>query len=298
MNLSLVIPTLGRGQALLDTVEALSRLQPRPLELLLIDQTPRHDDGVDRELAALAAREEVRWIRLETPSIPGAMNRGLLEARGDIVLFLDDDILPAENLLGGHLSAHGAGRGEIIAGQVLQPGEEGEPLSGRSFAFRSTTAQEIETLMGGNFSIRRSIALQLRGFDESFVQVAYRFEADFADRARRAGCRIWFEPGAGIRHLKLPRGGTRSFGHHLTTARPSHAVGEYYYLLRQRPPGFLGRFAARPWRAVATRHHLARPWWIPATLCAEALGMLWAVALGLRRPRLLPETRFVEERSR
>ena len=40
--------------------------------------------------------------------------------------------------------------------------------------------------MGGNFSVRRDIALRLGGFDEQFVRVAYNFEAEFAHRLRRA----------------------------------------------------------------------------------------------------------------
>jgi len=37
--------------------------------------------------------------------------------------------------------------------------------------------------MGGNFSVKRDLALRLGGFDENFVHVAYRFEAEFCDRA-------------------------------------------------------------------------------------------------------------------
>jgi hypothetical protein len=88
--------------------------------------------------------------------------------------------------------------------------------------------------------------------------------------------------------LKVERGGTRSFGHHLTTVRPGHAVGEYYYLLRSAPmPAKLKGMLARPLRAVATRHHLRRPWWIPVTLVAELAGMGWALWLAARGPRLI-----------
>ena len=34
----------------------------------------------------------------------------------------------------------------------------------------------INDFMGGNFSVRREIALKLGGFDEQFVSVAYNFE--------------------------------------------------------------------------------------------------------------------------
>lgn len=290
MKLSVVIPTYGRGQILLDTLLALRELpEPGAFETLVIDQTPRHEPDVAAAFSALEAEGALRWIRLDRPSIPRAMNRGLLEARGDLVLFLDDDVLPARALFSAHRDAHALGRGDLVAGQVLQPGESPEPLEGDQFAFRSATAQTIGAFMGGNFSISPQLARRLRGFDESFVRAAYRFEADFADRALAGGCRIWFEPNASIRHLRAPRGGTRSYGSHLTTAGPGHAVGEYYYLLRHRPPGFVGRIGTRPWRAIRTRHHLSRPWWIPVTLWAETCGLAWAASLALRPARLLEQ---------
>jgi GT2 family glycosyltransferase len=214
------------------------------------------------------------------------MNRGLLEARGEVVLFLDDDVEPAPTLVAAHARAHAAGAG-IVAGQVLQPGEEPAPLAGRDFAFRSLLAQEVSEAIGCNFSVRRGTALRLGGFDENFVAAAYRFEADFCGRARAAGVAIRFAPEASVRHLRAPRGGTRAWGNHLRTVRPSHAVGEYYHLLGGGDRRRLLRIVARPLRAVRTRHHLRRPWWIPATLGAELLGFLWAVALRARGRRLL-----------
>jgi GT2 family glycosyltransferase len=136
--------------------------------------------------------------------------------------------------------------------------------------------------MGGNFSVARRSAIDAGGFDENFVRVAYRFEAEFAHRWRALGRRIWFEPSACIHHLKAGSGGTRSFGEHLTSWRPDHAVGAYYYSLRTRA---WREFTARPLRAVTTRYHLAHPWRIPGTLLAEFGGMAWALRLFLRGPR-------------
>ena len=142
--------------------------------------------------------------------------------------------------------------------------------------------------MGGNFTVRRDIALKLGGFDEQFVRVAYNFEAEFAYRLNRAGYRIFYEPAACVHHLKASGGGTRTFGDHLRSYRPNHAVGAYYFILRTWS-GWqsLLRFLGRPLRAIATQHHLRRPWWIPATLIAEFSGMAWALLLALRGPRYL-----------
>ena len=79
--------------------------------------------------------------------------------------------------------------------------------------------------MGGNFSLSRIAALEIGGFDENFVRVAYRFEAEFAYRWRRSGRCIRYEAAGLIHRLKIGSGGTRTFGDHLTTLRPDHSWG-------------------------------------------------------------------------
>jgi GT2 family glycosyltransferase len=277
------IPTYRRDRVLLDTLEYLLGLSTSAAEILVLDQTEQHEPASEKRLQELHDTGQIRWLRLVTPSIPQAMNRGLLEARHDIVLFVDDDIRPEPGLIAAHAAAHQAHAEVLVAGRVIQPWEEGIDFSGESsFRFAGVNAFWIDEFMGGNFSLRREAALALGGFDENFVRVAYRFEAEFAHRWRTSGRRIHFEPMACLHHLKVGGGGTRSYGEHLTTWKPDHAVGAYYFCLRT---GAVGGFLLRPFRALATRHHLRRPWWIPLTLAAELRGMAWAIALYLRGPK-------------
>jgi GT2 family glycosyltransferase len=286
LSLTVAIPTYRREQVLVDSVAALLRLEPNASEILVLDQTREHTWQVDAALEEWSASGHIRWLRLPEPSIPGAMNQGLVEARNDIVLFLDDDIVPFADLLAAHVAAHRNGH-RLVAGRVLQPWDDDvrdAALTGKQFA--STESREIEGFMGGNFSLRRGDALELGGFDENFVRVAYHFEREFADRWRARGGKIQFCPDAAIRHLKAASGGTRTFGEHLTTFFPAHSVGAYYYLLRSRRAESRARaFVGRPFRSVMTRHHLRRPWWIPVTFLAELAGMVWALALHARGPR-------------
>ena len=208
--LSVVVPTYGRESVLVETLHRLRALDPPADEILVIDQTIDHDEATSRGLESLARCGGIRWLRRPGPSIPGAMNQGLCEAGGDRVLFVDDDVEPDTSLVGAHLdAAERHGEPVIVAGQVLQPGQEPALSSSGAFRFNSTEEQEVEAVMGGNFSVRREFAIQLGGFDENFVGAAYRFEAEFCLRARRAGARIWFEPAAGLRHLRAERGDAR-----------------------------------------------------------------------------------------
>jgi len=282
LPITVAIPTYRREQVLLDTLHYLLSLRQPPAEILVLDQTEQHEAATTARLSELANDASIRWVRLTEPSIPKAMNQGLLLATQEVVMFADDDIRPEHGLLVEHLAAHRAHEDVIVAGRVIQPWEEGVDLSGETnFRFAGLRSAWIREFMGGNFSVRRSAALELGGFDENFVRVAYRFEAEFAHRFCASGRRIWFEPNACLHHLKDAAGGTRTYGDHLTTWRPDHAVGAYYFALRT---GGWRELLARPARSVLTRFHLRRPWRILGTLWAEARGLLWALRLVAQGP--------------
>lgn len=284
-DISIVIPTYGREQVLIDTLEALLKLPEPAYEIILVDQTPVHEAEVLGRLEYWSEKKAIRWLKQAEPSIPKAMNRGALEARGELLLFLDDDIVPDANLLRAHKQSQEVRGGGIIAGRVLQPwhGDDHD-----SDTFTGTTAELKEEFIGCNFSIQRERLAALGGFDENFKGAAYQYEREFADRLLVAGGRIWYEPAALIRHLHYQSGGTRSRGSHLTSWNPRHPVGAYYYLLvskrvTRRWLRVLDRFI----RSIRTRHHLCKPWYIPVTLCSEFTGFFWAVGLRLRGQKFL-----------
>ena len=290
LPVSIAIPTYRREQVLLDTIDYLLALQPAASEILVLDQTEKHESLTELRLQELAESGSIRWLRFEQPSIPKTMNRGLLEAKHDIVLFLDDDIRPEAELLAAHFTIHQTHNNVLAAGRVIQPWQEGKDFSGeKTFCFANLKPIWLREFMGGNFSIHRKTALLLGGFDENFVRVAYRFEAEFAYRFLKAGNRIYFEPRACLHHLKTEDGGTRAFGEHLTTWKPDHAVGAYYYFLRT-GSGF--DFFLRPILSIATHYHLKHPWQIPLTLLAEFRGMLWALKLFCGGPRYVDTNTF------
>jgi GT2 family glycosyltransferase len=289
-TISVVIPTYGRDAVLVESIAYLLALRSRADEIVIVDQSERHDDATQAALTSMHACGDVRWIRLERPSITHAMNVGLVAAHGDIVLFVDDDIIPRGELVESHRQVHSSAaipacERQLLAGRVLQPWHvDGSRPPDR---LASDEPGIVDEFIGCNFSVDRIWAIGIGGFDERFVRVAYRYEAEFGARAQRQGARIRFVPEACIHHLRAERGGTRSYGDHLRTAQPAHAVGLYYYLLRARPRGWWLDLVFKPIRAFTTRFHLRHPWWIPAVLVAQVGGLAWALLLFARGPALI-----------
>lgn len=285
-DISVVIPTYHRGQVLIETVESLLLQKGSFRELLIMDQTQEHAGDLKNRLERWHESGEIKWIKLDRPSIPAAMNQGLLESVSDIVLFLDDDIIPGENLVREHLKAH-ASADDIVAvvGQIIQP--EGRKVWG-DFCFASQESCYTEHVMAGNLSVKKEKAIQAGGFDENFIQVAYKFETEFAERLMTGGGKILFNPGASITHLREKKGGTRVFGDFRATISPAHAVGAYYYFFRSRKINHpLLKSAERFFRSIYAKHYLYKPWWIPVTLVAEFSGFILALILLLKGPKLL-----------
>ncbi len=297
-DVSIAIPTYGRDGVLVDTIRhCLDQSRPAG-EILILDQTPTHEPAAARQLADWHAAGKIHWERLTTASQPAAMNRALQLATKPLILFLDDDIIPAEGFVAAHAAAQSAPDVAVIVGQIIQPWQTpGDvpipPRRGRlkadlEFPFHTTRKTTLHNVMSGHMSVPVELARRLGGFDENFHGAAYRFDTEFGRRVLRAGGTIHFEPQASIRHLRAERGGTRAQGNHLASASPKHGVGDYYFALLHGLDGeslwYCGR---RLVREVCTKFHLKHPWYIPVKLFGELRALGWAIQLRRQGPKLL-----------
>lgn len=283
LTTSVIVPTYQREGVLVDTLRALVRMLQAGDEILVIDQTPRHEPDTERALAELSAQGKVRWYRKAKPSQCEAMNAAARLARCDLLLFLDDDIVPFPGLIEGHRSAF-AREPDLSAttGQVLQPWNAapipGEmPDRGLGFDFASTRPADVLSLMAGNFAMRRETFLAVGGMDENFTGNNYRNDAEMAWRTwRRTGRKVRFVPEAGLRHL-LSGGGNRAFGQKDTWGAIGGSIGDYYFALKHLPAGqavthILRRFV----RAPLNRHTVRRPWLIVVIAVREVVAFVRA----------------------
>jgi len=90
LSISLVIPTLDPGRTLGTLLHRLKGQGRTPLEILIV-----HSTSMASAKRAVEQFPEVRLIEVANPPGPASWNRGCQEARGDLVVFLGQDGLPA-----------------------------------------------------------------------------------------------------------------------------------------------------------------------------------------------------------
>ncbi len=239
--ISVIIPTYNREDALRDSIADVLKQDYSNFEVLVVDQTATHKPEIQQYLEAMSNQGKIRWFRVQWASLPGARNYAVRRAKGDIILFIDDDVQLPDNFLTNHAKNYQANP-EIgaIAGRVFDrmkltdsqgnliieqlPPEAMDP--GIAWYYidlvHTVKPQQVLSARGCNMSFRREIFTQhgLK-FDERFRGSAVREESDFCLRLRSTGYKIWYDPEAHLVHLGEETGGchdisTKSWQYQIT----------------------------------------------------------------------------------
>ncbi|MBT8114543.1 MAG: glycosyltransferase [Arenicella sp.] len=299
-SISVVIPSYNRGSVLLQTLQQLFSQDVPANEIIVVDQTHYPDnDAIAEKLSKFQSDQKITWLRLHQPSIPCAMNRGLLSAGSDYVLFIDDDVEFERDFISQHICAIEQYAAVAHVGQIVQPWQQAEtyenyqPGSGflrdLHFPFNSENSVEIANCMAGNLCVQRAAAIAAGGFDENFDGAAYRFESEFCRRLiRHSGSLFRFAPLAALNHLHVSTGGTRSIAHHLTSASGSHSMGDYYFAFLETRGLVRWKYILRRCLgSVISRFYLRAPWYIPVRILAETRGFYSAARAFARGQKTL-----------
>src|SRR6476469_7147811 len=98
---SIVMPTFQRREVVCDALRSLTALKyGGDVEIIIV--VDGSTDGRAEALAQIASPYPVRIIEQANRGASGARNRGASEARGDIILFLDDDMICESDLVEQH----------------------------------------------------------------------------------------------------------------------------------------------------------------------------------------------------
>jgi glycosyltransferase involved in cell wall biosynthesis len=180
------------------------------------------DDGIivvrQGQKSGIPLPSRVRYIDLERPNLPAARNAGIRVSQADIVLFLDDDVVPAADLVSRHRACYDDPGIDGVAGFVDDPVfDKGQQRS--SFIdlttgecvqnFSCPVEGETVSAMGANMSFRRSALADAGGFDEHFKNNALWEEVDCCLRLLAKGGALRYCPEAKVKHLREELGGCR-----------------------------------------------------------------------------------------
>ncbi len=248
LRVSIIIPTYGREAILCQTLQYVLE-QDRPAdEILVIDQTPRHEPETEAFLHHLVAAGKIRLVPQGAPSASRARNRGILEATGDVLIFIDDDVAVERDFVRAHLENYRDETIAAVAGAIWSergvplppvrqrpaPARRG-PLSWMDVPPNLAFRTEKILLPAGNCSVRRAVALRVGGFDENYGRYDYHADYDFGWRIHRAGGKIIHDPRAGIHHLVAPRGGCRVERAHRRIPEVEELRPKFYFYAKHFP---------------------------------------------------------------
>jgi glycosyltransferase involved in cell wall biosynthesis len=189
---TVVIPTKDRAHLLGATLRGALWQQGVDFEVVVVDDGS--NDGTS-DVVAQADDLRVRLVRHERSlGVARARNRGIEEARGEWIAFLDDDDLWAPNKLAAQLEAAERIGGDVTYASAFVVDETDRVL-------RLVPAPPAETLLrdmlrtnvmgagSSNVMARRGLLRKLEGFDASLHQIAdWDLWIRLAERGQPAPC--------------------------------------------------------------------------------------------------------------
>lgn len=218
---SVIIPTYNRQSQLDDLIRQTCTLQEYPhFELVIVDQS----DQYDRKAYGGGLHKYGRRLKYLMPvfkGLPKARNQGILNACGDILLFLDDDTEITPCLISEHVGPYrefpdlGGVAGKVVETPDLFTNSKrlGASVSCLGRCFRNFTGDSVcfvKAAAGGNMSFNRNVINEIGLFDEGFIGTAELEETDYCYRVLKKKYKIIFNPKAEVRHLVCPQGGCRA----------------------------------------------------------------------------------------
>lgn len=225
-SVSVVIRSYNRMAACLELIRVILDQDYVDFEVVVIEQstdiTPEQRKQIEQREAGDPRLRVLRY----TPLGPaGARNEGWRQARGEIILFIDDDDLPmGRDWIAKHARHFSDPDILGVSGREVLRVDEQCGYAHRAQAVRRCLSYNffgyphvycrldervdpVDWLHGGNASIRRSVIQAVGGWDETLVDHEEHSFAFKLDRIRSGGARLIFDPAPVIlRRKELPGG--------------------------------------------------------------------------------------------
>src|SRR5579859_865114 len=121
LEVSVVIPTHDRRESLKRVLDAVGSQSVAPDRYEVVVVCDGCTDGTAEMCRSLNPAYRLRVVEQSRQGPAGARNVGLAEAAGELILFLDDDVVPGETLIARHIQAHVDHERSVVIGPLLAP---------------------------------------------------------------------------------------------------------------------------------------------------------------------------------
>jgi glycosyltransferase involved in cell wall biosynthesis len=203
---SIVIPTYQRAGLLRNLLKSLSVQEARSkFEVIVVN------DGSDPDLGTLEAEFSPISARLvylgENRGRAFARNEGVRKSKGEIIIFIDDDMTVNDGFIEAHLAMHQAPQ-DVVIGDVVSPPEyKSHPLARyveRQGIHKLGPAEKIppKCVRTGNVSVSRQLFDKAGQFSEAIWK--YGEDLDLGMKLAYAGANFKFAAGAISYHHHPP----------------------------------------------------------------------------------------------
>jgi len=205
--ISVVIPTFNRSAALRDCLLALAREPAEvPFEVILVDDGSTDDTAEVVEGLRSSITAPLRLLRQANQGPAVARNRGVDEARGELIVFLGDDIIVEPGYLDRIRAAYLRHEGELhgIVGNTRYEADSVATPFGSWFEEHAKlqfdypdVSTEVEVdyrrFYTSNLLVPRSVMVASGGFDPRFRHAAYE-DTELGYRLEARGFRLYYAP--------------------------------------------------------------------------------------------------------
>jgi GT2 family glycosyltransferase len=268
-RVSVIIPTHQRCASLQRLLDSLTAQTVPPASFEVIVSVDGSTDGTVEMLAGYEAPFALRTLEGPRRGSATARNAAVREARGEVLILLDDDMHVVPEFVERHLAHHPPGsRLSVIGAAPI----ELSPASPRAARYAQAKFDDHldrladpahldlpQSFYSGNMSIRAEVFREVGGFDESFTRYGNE-DVELSLRLRAAGVGLRYDPHALAR---------QEYGKDLAgLLRDSIGIGSTETVLARKHPGTLAVLGlarpndhSRPWLAArAILLGLTRRW--------------------------------------
>jgi glycosyltransferase involved in cell wall biosynthesis len=287
-----VVPTRARPRGLATCLLALAeqRYASGLFHVVVVDDGG--DSLVEADLASVRAKLDLEVVRLAHSGPAAARNAGAARARGELLVFTDDDCRPDPGWLAA-FAARFEGAPERAFGGRTVNALPSNPYSTASQLLVSYLYDYYDAARGGaafftsnNLAVPARLFREMRGFDPSYPRAAAE-DRDFCDRWRARGLDLVYAPEAVVhhahaltlrgyarQHLDYGRGAAQ-----LHRGRAANGRGP----LRLEPPGFYLGLLRYPVGRARRRDAPLLAALLALSQVATAAGFTWESARRWRR---------------